>query len=97
MKTKEQQAEEYSPKYRATLYTQLYSDLRQKAFIAGYEAAQRWVPISEEPIPLDALCIAVAAKGGRINCNFKTESDRDAMCKLYGFTHWLPIPKLPIK
>jgi len=69
----------------------------QVDFIAGYEAAQQWFSVQDEPIPLDALCIAVAEKGGRINCNFKTISDRDNACKLYGLSHYLPIPKLPTK
>jgi hypothetical protein len=103
MRTKEQLAEEKYP-YKpldGNCMIEITDNhlklLRRGAFIAGYEAAQRWIPISEEPIPLDTLCIAVAEKGGRINCNFKTASDRDNACKLYGFSHYLPIPKLPTK
>jgi hypothetical protein len=55
MKTKEQQAEEYA-KQQKIKRTQGQSvaicikneDLQEDAFIAGYEAAQRWIPVEEE-------------------------------------------------
>ena len=45
--TKEQLAEEFSKKDKPTLYTQLISDIERTAFIAGFEAAQQWIPVDE--------------------------------------------------
>jgi hypothetical protein len=103
MKTKEQLSEEYSPKDRATIYSQLICDRERAAFIAGYEAAQRWIPIEEEMPTVDEKVFVryEIIKGcedftaAEIDCNETWHDNGNELH--YNPTHWLPIPKLPTK
>ena len=99
MKTKERLAEEYANR-------QFYPDIHYQnipnfhcidlasSFLAGYDAAQRWIPISEEPIPLSTPVICCNERSSRHEYFIHQKHYNEIMAIRY-YTHWLPIPKLP--
>jgi hypothetical protein len=97
MKTIEQLKEEYIDSIMDTIYKTDIFEQNMNAFDAGYEAAQRWISVKDDPIPLNILCNVVDVKGRVFNCNFRTENDMRFGIDFYKITHYLPIPKLPTK
>ena len=118
MKTKEQQAEEYAKTKTPCLVpdAEIYNtadDLNKYCvvdFIAGYEAAQRWILISEEPRPIKDSIYSedvILTDGDSTEIGFYSFKSKQWI--VYGndefkdhfkstkSTHWLPIPKLPTK
>lgn len=76
------------------LEVQIRAHELQDAFIAGYEAAQRWIPISEEPIPLNTPVLCCNERYSRHE-HFIHQKHYDKIMAIRCYTHWLPIPKLP--
>ena len=104
MKTIEQQAEEYA-KQQKIKRTQGQSvavcikneDLQFDAFIAGYEAAKKWISVEEE-LPQNITTVLVCGNSMRTTALFQDGffyPDFEVVGNIV--THWLPIPKLPTK
>ena len=97
METKHQLAEEYAPKDRATIYSQLICDRERAAFIAGYEAAQRWIPVEEE-LPDESQFVFVLSDVGDAYVTYYLGGVFTPVHPIrFKITHWLPIPKLQTK
>jgi len=113
MKTKEQQAEEYAKEQKnIRLFGQRVcrnisiEERQEDAFIAGYEAAQQWIPVTGElppPFHNEALYSDDVFVTDGDSCEIAFYHTGSGKWMVYGDddgyipTHWLPIPKLPTK
>lgn len=102
MKTIEEQAREYAE--TKTPPECGYILTARNAFLTGAKAANRWIPVEEEPDDKDKTLIALDYRGGVsilfwgsiVGHNKIIQNDRrDRTFKYY--TLWLPIPPMPEK
>lgn len=85
METKEQQAKEYAEKIPH------YQDRKQHAaedFLQGWEAAERWIPVSEGRPNKEDYVILLISGNPVIGSGFMLD-------EVSVITHWMPIPKMP--
>lgn len=102
MKTKEQLAEEYAKEQKnIRLFGQRVcrnisiEERQEDAFIAGHEAAQRWISVDDE-LPQNITTVLVCGNSMRTTALFEDGffyPDFGVVGSI--ITHWLPIPKLP--
>lgn len=67
----------------------------QRTFIAGHEAAQRWISVDDE-LPQNITTVLVCGNSMRTTALFEDGffyPDFGVVGSI--ITHWLPIPKLP--
>lgn len=105
MKTPEQLSEEKYPflphgcDYTIeTTYDELQS-IQRNAFIAGHEAAQRWIPVDENtPKNVELFVIdnyGIVAVAELLDISISFWDSHNPHLDTNNITHYLPIPKLP--
>ena len=93
MKTKEELAKEYAESFQENDYT----IETESAFIAGFEAAQKWITVEDE-LPKESRFVFVLSDVGDAYVTYFLGGVFTPVHPIrFKITHWLPIPKLPTK